>query len=503
LGCGFESHLAHLLLSMIGKFFLYWDFILLSVLSFFTRFWHLSYPAKVVFDETHFGLYASKYFSHQYYFDIHPPLGKLLFALSGVLGKIRPDFYFDVGSLYGDFNFLALRFLPALLGSLLIPLLYLLVREVGFSRKIAFLSGFLILFDNALIVQSGFILMDIILLFFIFLSFYLFFLAKRFLPLSRGWLFLLVLTGISLGATFSIKWTGLGALAVIWFLAFRTLDLKDALKKENLIKIFCLIFLPFLVYFLGFIVHFYLVYLPCEKNCGAVLDKTLEDYRLEGSHQIIEIFTNPPSGNVFSKFLELNKQMLMANLGTPGTYYYQSDWYTWPLMIRPMPYYLEKRENGKTSYIYLLGNPFVWWFGVIGVLGYLYLIIKNYFYKFRLKLPQNFYSEGCEFLFLGYLFFLLPFAAIQRFMIIYHYLPALLFSVMLLSVFFEGVLKMIFKLSLDDNKFLFPNKKANILFFGLLVAIFLSFLFFSPLTYGFPLTDKQFKARMWFDAWGL
>jgi dolichyl-phosphate-mannose--protein O-mannosyl transferase len=41
----------------------------------------LKWPAQVVFDEVHFGKFVNGYITGRYFFDIHPPLGKLLIAL--------------------------------------------------------------------------------------------------------------------------------------------------------------------------------------------------------------------------------------------------------------------------------------------------------------------------------------------------------------------------------------------------------------------------------------
>ncbi|MFN7088533.1 MAG: phospholipid carrier-dependent glycosyltransferase [Candidatus Paceibacteria bacterium] len=50
-------------------------------LGLITRFLFIWNPPEVVFDEVHFGKFLYAYFTGEYYFDIHPPLGKLILAL--------------------------------------------------------------------------------------------------------------------------------------------------------------------------------------------------------------------------------------------------------------------------------------------------------------------------------------------------------------------------------------------------------------------------------------
>ncbi len=43
----------------------------------------------------HFGRYAAMYLKNTFFFDIHPPLGKLMFAFAGYHGDLDPEFRFD------------------------------------------------------------------------------------------------------------------------------------------------------------------------------------------------------------------------------------------------------------------------------------------------------------------------------------------------------------------------------------------------------------------------
>lgn len=132
-----------------------------------------------------------------FFFDSHPPLGKQLISAVAYLADFDGQFKFDrIGSPYADIvPLFALRLVPALCGSLLIPTAYHLILELGLKQWTAVLAGILLLFgnlsyyifiteytihihiyivlviyfciivsDNALLTQSRFILMESILM---------------------------------------------------------------------------------------------------------------------------------------------------------------------------------------------------------------------------------------------------------------------------------------------------------------------------------------------------
>jgi hypothetical protein len=59
--------------------------LLLFAMAAAVRFYDLHYPDSVVFDEYHFGAFVNKYNWGKYFFDIHPPLGKLTLLWVGQL----------------------------------------------------------------------------------------------------------------------------------------------------------------------------------------------------------------------------------------------------------------------------------------------------------------------------------------------------------------------------------------------------------------------------------
>ncbi len=73
----------------------------LTILAFIVRFYRIGHPDQVVFDEVHFGAFAGQYIRREYYFDVHPPLAKMLNALGGWLVGFKGDFRFEqIGDSY-------------------------------------------------------------------------------------------------------------------------------------------------------------------------------------------------------------------------------------------------------------------------------------------------------------------------------------------------------------------------------------------------------------------
>ncbi|CAH1391620.1 unnamed protein product [Nezara viridula] len=140
----------------------------LTILALCTRFYRLEEPPNIVFDELHFGKYVGMYVKKIFFFDLHPPLGKLLISGVAYLAGFDGKFKFDkIGSAYSeDVPIFALRSVSALCGSLIIPSAYYLMLELGCSQCTAALAAFLLLCDNALLTQSRFILLEPILIFF-------------------------------------------------------------------------------------------------------------------------------------------------------------------------------------------------------------------------------------------------------------------------------------------------------------------------------------------------
>lgn len=142
--------------------------ITLFTIALCTRFYRLAEPNNIVFDELHYGKYVSLYLKRTFFFDQHPPLGKQLVAAATYLVGFDGNHTFSqIGAQYGaNVPIFWMRFIPALFGSLLVPLIYHLLVQLRLSKFTAVIGGVLIIFENALVTQSRFVLMEPMLLVF-------------------------------------------------------------------------------------------------------------------------------------------------------------------------------------------------------------------------------------------------------------------------------------------------------------------------------------------------
>ncbi|GAB1607719.1 protein O-mannosyl-transferase 1-like [Argonauta hians] len=241
--------------------------IFLFVAALATRTWQIGLPRAVVFDELHFAKFVSLYLQNTFFFDIHPPLGKLLLTLAGHYTGFQGNLSFDrIGTEYPpSMPVSQLRLLPAVSGSLLVPLVYQIVVELRQSRWAALLAASFVLFDNALLVQSRFILMEGMLLFFMAMAL-LSFLKFHHMPereFTVQWWFWLTLTGLSLTCAFSIKYIGVMTYLLLLLLLAKDYwsMLADVIKSDLclihhfLARFLCVCLLPVSLYIGIFFIH--------------------------------------------------------------------------------------------------------------------------------------------------------------------------------------------------------------------------------------------------------
>ncbi|KAI0320711.1 glycosyltransferase family 39 protein [Amylostereum chailletii] len=238
-----------------------------TLLSCWTRFHNIGKSPIVVWDEAHFGKFGSHYLKREFYFDVHPPLGKMLVGLVGALSGYNGLFEFKSGEHYPpEVPYVAMRVLMATFGVAMVPLAWYTSVELGMSWRACHLVSLMVLCDVAWLCISRFILLDSMLLFFTFTT--VFGLTKfhnqQYQSFSIDWWIWLIFTGLSIGCVSSVKLVGLFVTALVGLYTIEDLwdkfgDLKMSFRTQLwhwAARVGCLIVLPILVYMASFKVHF-------------------------------------------------------------------------------------------------------------------------------------------------------------------------------------------------------------------------------------------------------
>jgi dolichyl-phosphate-mannose--protein O-mannosyl transferase len=149
-----------------------------------------------------------------------------------------------------------------------------------------------------------------------------------------------------------------------------------------------------------------------------------------------------------------------------------SNWWEWPTILIPLWMYLRKLPGDAISTISVMGNPVVWWGGLVAVIS---AIVDG----FRRKWP---------YLFLGslYLSQLLPYALISRYLFIYHYYA----EVPILCLTIAGLV---------HELWYRPGQRKYVVM--LIVATCALFTAFYPVISGYPIPEWYSNYLHWFRGW--
>lgn len=252
---------------------LWWTlFGLILITTAATRFYKLDQPDHICWDETHFGKFGGYYINRTFFFDVHPPLGKMLIGLFGYLDGYNATFAFEKpGDKYEDYPYMGMRAGCAIMGALLVPLSFLTVWEMTFSLPAATFAGVLILLDHGMLTLNRYILLDPPLLFFISASVYttVKFHNQRHRAFSFPWWFWLSATGAMLVGSVAVKFVGVFVVFLVGFRAIADLweilgDLSRPVSytvKHFMARALCLIALPIVLYMGIFYIHLRVLYL--------------------------------------------------------------------------------------------------------------------------------------------------------------------------------------------------------------------------------------------------
>ncbi len=456
------------------------------VIAVFSRFWRLGDPAECYFDEVYFPTTAAEilhgkndaweFYGHE---NTHPPLSKEIMALGeGIFGhesqpldnKCWPDqanasHRTDPDWTYKPYGW---RFFGALAGVGAVLFMYLLAKKL-FQSEIAGLAGAAFLtFDGLALAQSRIATPDTYVLFFVLGALY-------FLVLDRKRTFLL--SGMFFGAASACKWIGAFTMApIIVFLAFRIWRrVRETPSDERLrtpelalqigaaiagLGAFLAVFgafvfggfaagvktaaAPMVVALLFFGVALALIAFDKEARRtprGKVYLEaawTFPVFFLAAPFVVYALTYIPMllEGHGVAHAIDLNRQAYEFHSSLNATHGYSSPWDTWPIMLRPIYFYVNDTGGAK---IYSLGNPAVFWMGLPALA---FLLFRGLRLNARLQLASwktnirgalDVAQWPLLFVVLGYIGMWLPWATQPRLLFIYHYLPALAFVILALA----------------------------------------------------------------------
>ncbi|MEG0803608.1 MAG: phospholipid carrier-dependent glycosyltransferase, partial [Pygmaiobacter sp.] len=379
----------------------------------------------------------------------HPPLGKDLILLGVALLGMNP---------------LGWRIAGAVFGVAMVPVFYLLCRRLLKKRRWSAFATTLFALDFMRFTQSRIATIDVFVVFFILLATY-FMLWSMQTMLRRGSKAALVpiaLSGAAFGLACASKWTGLYAgagLAVLYFSALYARweilcaasgkeAAKPRFKKDFWIALCAgaafFVLVPIALYLLSYLPYF------------------LRKDEFFGLHEL----------------WECQKVMFRYHSTLTATHPFQSAWYSWPFIGRPVWYYMGTMlPAGTAASIAVLGNPVVWWGGLCGMVALALQAVRG---------RQT--AEGSVVL-ISFAAQLLPWVFVSRAVFLYHYFACVPFIVLALTL-------TLMRLTAHH-----PVAARRLRIALPLVAAAL-FIFFYPVLAGVPISQVYAQALRLLPSWG-
>lgn len=402
---------------------------------------HLDQPTRILFDEVHYVPAAQALIDLEGPRNVeHPLLGKELIA-AGML-------------LLGD-NPFGWRITATLAGTATVVAAFAFVWLLLGSMRAALIAALLAMLNQTLFVQARTAMLDVYLGAFLLWAMVLMLWAMRAPPervLGR-WIGASVLMGLAV----AVKWAAIPYVALAG-LAFVATRLRDArLAKQPLSAAFSgkgqrhwqglgivpgLLILG-LVSIATYLVTFYPAFFYANQplTLAGLFRQQFDMYALQ-------------------------TQTLRAHT-------YQSDWWSWPLMLRPIWYFYEW-DNGAQRGVLLIGNPVIMWGGLVAVLACFWAWFRS----------RALYPLAVALLWMASLaiYVVIP----KSLGFYYYYHLSGIFLCLVLAVAFHHF---------DAGR----NKGREEWFAA---AALIAFMYFYPILAASPLRDAQgFTYWMWFNSW--
>ena len=295
------------------------------------RLWRLNLPKGYIFDEVYYAKNAASLITDgvelneqgESEFVVHPPLGKWLIGI-GI-------------KLFGNNEF-GWRVIAALAGSASVLLIYLIVQRLFNSLFLSNIAAALFALDGLHLVMSRVALLDIFLMFFILLAFYL---------ILRNDLWL---SGVVIGLAAATKWS---AVFVIPFLILLTVNIGGA------------------------------NFATWGKRFSQFVLTPISIYLLSWSGWIISSkgWARDSGSNLFSSLWNYHVEIMNFHRGLTEQHTYAANPWSWLVLGRPTSFYYETPKNcgaqSCSQEILAIGTPILWWAGIFAIAITVGLFIAN------------------------------------------------------------------------------------------------------------------------------
>ena len=348
--------------------------------------WHLGYEANWAKDsDSAFSSGVFSGMSTQAAYVVHPQLGKWLIG-AGM-------------ELFGPSSSFGWRVMPAIAGIATVLLLTRLTMRLTRSPLLAGLAGLLLAVDGVALTESRIGLLDVFIGFFATLCLYFLVrdrewsrarLARKLAGTRPGaraphaairpWL---LATGVALGLTCSIKWSGIyllavvGVAVVVWdTLALRRVGARSWFLEGTVAQ--------GVSDFLQTVPVAVAVYIGCWWSWFTHPGAYKRGWALE---QIAmgQPVPFPSLPNIVNDFIAYHQQMYEFHVGLASPHTYQSKPYGWLLQTRPTSFFWEdKAQVPQTCWggdciqaITSIGNIVIWWSAAVALVVIVIVGVKN------------------------------------------------------------------------------------------------------------------------------
>jgi dolichyl-phosphate-mannose-protein mannosyltransferase len=400
----------------------------------------LEVPGRYIYDESYHAFTAGEYLAGNPdaflwttpapregvgYTWNHPPVGLLLIAAGMAIVGDTPRGW---------------RISSAVFGALGILVVYLLALSVARDREIAQLTAALLLVDGLYFVQSRTAMLDVFGTVFMMGALLCLHAYLRAPPERvRG---PLLGTGLCLGLALATKWNAAYPAALIGLVAIcRMVEHwrgrnSGALREHLLWVPVALVLVPAAVYLAAYIPFFL-------------------------------------TGHDWAQFVELQRQIFYYHTSLKATHAYSSNWWQWPLALRPVWYYVEYGP-GRIANIYAQGNPLLYWAFLPAVL---WLTLR--WWKAG--------HPGLIVLLIGFFGQWLPWGLVPRAAFMYHFLPAVPFGALAAAALIVHGWR--------------SGTRGQLVAAAYVLLVAIGFVYFYPIYAAVPLDYPAFESRMWLHSW--